>query len=192
MSTPIVQPAAGSLSVGSLTQANKFKRKFDAIISLQDPKAKTNRKLVFNKGPIPPRLVIEAEDFDHADRGVMVATPAQVAKILAFGREHAAGSLLVHCMHGVGRSAAAALAVLADRMGPGEEAAVYARILALRPEITPNLVIVAIADDLLGRNGALVTAVADGETANPAKGRMRATRLAFYEANSELYAHHPS
>lgn len=192
MSTPLAPAAAGSLSVGSLNQASKHKRSFDAIISLQDPKAKPKDKLTFHYGAPAHWLVIEAEDFDHADRGVMVATTDQVSEILAFGREHAVGSLLVHCMHGVGRSAAAALAILADRMGPGNEAAAYAQLLASRPEITPNLVIVAIADDLLGRNGALVAAVAEGEAANPAKGRMRETRLAFYEADPSLYAHHPA
>lgn len=192
MSTPIAPPTPGSLSVGSLAQASRFKRRFDAIISLQDPRAKTRGILVFNKGPIPPRLVVACEDFDFDDRGVVVATEVQVADIIAFGRDHAAGSLLVHCMHGIGRSAAAALAILADRAGPGAEASAYAQLLALRPESSPNLVMVAHADRLLGRNGALIAAVHDAEQATPAKLQRRANRLSFYEGNKELYAHHAS
>ena len=192
MSTPLPMPAPGSLSVGSLTQATKHKRKFDAIISLQDPKARTNEKLVFDRGPIPPRLIVPCEDFDLADRNVIVATADQMAEIIAFGRDHAAGSLLVHCMHGVGRSAAAALAILADRAGPGNEAAAYAQLLALRPESTPNLVMVALADDLLGSNGALNAAVHAYEAATPSKTIRRANRLAYYEDNKSSYAHHPA
>lgn len=190
MSTPLAPPAPGSLSVGGLTQATKYKRKFDAIISLQDPKARTNEKLVFDRGPIPPRLVVPCEDFDLDDRGVIVATEDQVAEVIEFGRAHAAGSLLIHCMHGIGRSAAAALAILADRMGRGEEAAAYAHLNAMRPECCPNLVMVAIADRLLGRDGALIAAVRDAEATMPAKLRRRENRLAYYDDNKELYAHH--
>jgi predicted protein tyrosine phosphatase len=192
MSTPLAPPAPGSLSVGGLTQATKFKRKFDAIISLQDPKAKTNQKLVFNKGPIPPRLVVACEDFDLSTCGVIVATEDQMAEIIDFGRMHASGSLLIHCMHGIGRSAAAALTILADRMGRGEEAAAYAHLNAMRPECAPNLVMVALADRLLGRGGTLIAAVRDAEATMPAKLQRRANRLAYYEENRELYAHHPS
>lgn len=192
MSTPLPAPRPGSLSVGGLTQATKHKRSFDAIISLQDPKAKTNQKLVFNRGPIPPRLVIACEDFDRDDRNVIVATADQVAEVIAFGRDHASGSLLVHCMHGIGRSAAAALAILADRAGPGNEDATYAQLNAMRPECAPNLVMVALADHLLGRGGALIAAVRDAEATMPAKLTRRANRLSYYDENRELYAHYAS
>lgn len=37
MSTPIKAPEQGSLAVSSLAQARKHKRRYDAVITLEDP-----------------------------------------------------------------------------------------------------------------------------------------------------------
>ncbi|RAK66362.1 hypothetical protein [Phenylobacterium kunshanense] len=97
-------------------------------------------------------------------------------------------ALLVHCFHGVGRSAAVALAILADRAGPGREQAALDRLLAIRPQATPNLVVVKLADEVLGRNGALVAAVSAWEIAMPGLQEQRATRRRFLLANPNLYS----
>jgi len=192
MSTPLAPATPGCVSVGSFTQAAKHKKKFDAILTLQDPGARISAQLVFMSGPVPARLVLEFEDFDHADRNVVVATRDQIAQVIAFGRTHAAGSLLVHCVHGIGRSVACALAILADRAGPGNEATAVARVFALRPNAAPNLVAVAIADDLLGSNGALIAALREWEAASPGMAVRRANRMDYYEKNAATFAHHPA
>lgn len=189
MSTPLAPAVPGRLSVGSLAQANKHKRRFDAILTLQDPGSPMSKRLVFTRGAPPPRLVLEFEDFDYADRGVMVATFEQVHELLAFARQHESAALLVHCYHGVGRSAAAALAVLADRAGAGNEDMAVAELFALRPEATPNLVVTALADDVLGRQGALVAALSAWKQVRPQSRAQRARRLTFYEQNPGLFAH---
>jgi hypothetical protein len=90
---------------------------------------------------------------------------------LAFAEKHE--SLLVHCTAGVGRSPAIGLAILAVQDGPGNEEHSLNRLLITRPESVPNLHIVALADAILGRSGALVEAVRAFDARQPANGLRR-------------------
>jgi predicted protein tyrosine phosphatase len=78
--------------------------------------------------------------------------------------------------------------VLADRMGAGNEALALQALLAVRPESTPNLVVVKLADERLERNGALLAALRAWETGSPAVAEARALRAAFLAKNPQLYA----
>ncbi|MFC5353774.1 hypothetical protein [Azospirillum himalayense] len=90
-----------------------------------------------------------------------------VAEALEFGRRIAVqtpeGSLVVHCQMGVSRSAAVALALLAQELGPGAEAAAVAALLRGDPEgrMHPNSLLVSMADSCLFRYGRLEAALAD-------------------------------
>lgn len=105
-----------------------------------------------------------------------------------FARANARGSLLIHCRHGVGRSAAVALAVIADRLGPGQEGEALEELLTIRPQATPNLVVIKLADAWLERGGRLAAAVHTWEAASPHMAETRVLRRAFLEANPHLYA----
>ena len=92
------------------------------------------------------------------------------------------GSLLIHCQVGVSRSTAIALAILADRLGPGQEGEALQALLRLRPQAIPNLLVVSLADDLLARNGALRRAVSAWDETIPAnKVRRREQRQAYFQ-----------
>lgn len=191
MANPVneaLNPAAGDVVVGSLSQARKHKRRFDAVITLEDPGCRSANKLRFNRHPSPAHLVLAFEDVDDDTLGVRVATRDQVAEALAFARTHSKGALLVHCFHGVGRSAAIALAVISDRLGPGNERAAIHQLLAIRPTATPNLVVVKLADSVLQRQGELVAAVAAWEAAAPGLKEKREARLQLVRTSPELYA----
>ena len=183
MSTTLPQPLPGTVAVGGFAQANRHKRRWDAILTCEDPNER--QRLRVNDRP---QLVLAFEDCDDASLGYAVATPEQVEQALAFLRDNREGSLLVHCMHGVGRSATLVLMDLADRLGPGRECEAVEQLLALRPEATPNLVVVAHADALLNREGALQAALLASEAANPAKLQARRNRHDFALANPGLYA----
>lgn len=183
MSTQLPPPAPGVLGVGGFSQANRHRRRWDAILTCEDPRERQTLRVSDR-----PQLVLAFEDCDDASLGYAVATRGQVEEALTFMREHREGSLLVHCMHGVGRSAALALAELADRLGPGNEEEAVSSLLALRPEATPNLIAVAHADDLLGRGGDLVNALQVSEAANPEKISARARRAQYARDNPSLYA----
>ena len=183
-----VRPAPSDVVVGSLSQARKHKRRFDAVITLEDPACRPSNRLRFTRHPAPAHLVLAFEDVDDDTLGVRVATRDQVADALAFARVHATGSLLVHCFHGLGRSAATALAIFADRLGPGAERAALDQLLAIRSEATPNLVIVKLADDILGRRGDLIATVAAWEAATPGLTEKRKARLQMVRSSPQLYS----
>jgi len=186
--TPLALPAPGGVSVGSLPQAKRHKRKFDAVITIEEPGARPNLRLRFAPDPGREHLVLQFEDVDTDSLGIRVATQEDVERAVVFARSWTDRSLLVHCFHGVGRSAGIALAILADRLGAGYEAQALERLLAVRPEVTPNLVVVSLADQLLERQGRLIAAVAEWETSEPGLKEARATRLRFATTRPELYA----
>jgi predicted protein tyrosine phosphatase len=86
------------------------------------------------------------------DRDVMQA-------ILNFGR---AGSnqraMLIHCWAGISRSSAAAYAIACDQ-NPGFEREIAAELRRRAPSVTPNRLMVRLADDLLQRNGHMIAAI---------------------------------
>ena len=187
-STNLPLPSPGAIAVASLTQAAKAKRKWDAVITLEDPRCRPCHRFRFTKKPAPPQLILAFEDVDDGSLGVRCATADQVERAIAFGRDHVSSSLLVHCQHGIGRSAAIALAIITDRLGPGKESEAVDMLLALRPEVTPNLVALAHADQILGREGRLIAALHENEAKRPSALQRRQNRIDFYEANPELYA----
>ena len=86
-----------------------------------------------------------------------------VERLLAFGREltDTPGShLLIHCQAGVSRSTAAAALILAQAWPDRPARDVLDAVSQLRPRAWPNLRILEFGDDLLGRNGEIVAAVA--------------------------------
>lgn len=102
---------------------------------------------------------------DHVDERPGDDAPQQhhVEAILGFGADFASAPpkhLLVHCWMGMSRSTAAAAIVLGQHM-PGAEDAVFDRIFAVRPRSWPNVRMIAIADKLLGRRGAMLSALKD-------------------------------
>lgn len=187
MSTPLLPAMPGVVTVGSLSQAERAKRRYDAVLTLEDPSTRQNQRLRFSTRPCPDHLVLMFEDVDCESFGYAHVAKDQVEKVVAFGRKHTNSSMLVHCYHGVGRSAAAALAMLADRKGAGAEAEAVADLFAMRPESTPNLVFVKLADEVLGRQGRLMLALEEFENRYREFAVKRERRRKFAEENPHLY-----
>jgi len=152
------------LVVNSYNWARRHKRDFEAVISLEDPDAR--RKLRFTRKPHPDHLVLTFVDMDYppphpyCDWPVFtMAERSQVEQAIEFSRGRE--SLLVHCQVGIGRSTAIALAVLASRM---DDDTALRTLLEIRPEAVPNLHVVALADDILGRDGNLVRVVTEWDS----------------------------
>lgn len=75
-------------------------------------------------------------------------------QVLEASPEH----VLVHCWAGVSRSTATAAILMALR-NPGREEDVFFALGEIRPRSWPNSLIIQHADDMLGRRGALVSAM---------------------------------
>ena len=98
---------------------------------------------------------------EHLD-GHVAPDVAHVADLLQFVRGwDRAHPLLIHCYAGVSRSTAAAYVSACALRPEFCELETAQRLRALSPTATPNARIVAIADDLLGRGGRMVSAIGE-------------------------------
>ena len=98
------------------------------------------------------------------ENGLFEVAPASsdAASIIAFAREiqNISGNVLCHCGGGMSRAPAAALICLAVWRGPDCEADCVAEVFRLRRGAVPHAGLVRFADELLGRGGRLVAALA--------------------------------
>jgi predicted protein tyrosine phosphatase len=108
-----------------------------------------------------PRLILRFHDIAEPQSGYIAPSQAMVAKILAFGAEwREPEPLLIHCWMGISRSTAAAL-IIACAVNPVRDEAEIAQALRdASPTATPNRLMVALADEQLGRQGRLIAAAA--------------------------------
>lgn len=176
------------LTVYSLSQAKRHKRKFDAVITLEAPQARYSELLRFTQLPMPAHLVLHFEDLDEPFPRTTTATVAEAQRIIDFGRQHAGKRILCHCQAGVGRSGAAGYALLADHLGPGREAEALQTLMQIRPEACPNLLLTKAADDVLGRNGALYDALMAEHDNRPNWHVIRKNKADFYHKNPEQFS----
>ena len=98
---------------------------------------------------------------DISDEGAAEAPArAHIDELIAFGRGwDAKAPMLVHCWAGISRSTAATYTVLCDRGGPGAEQEIANVLRARAPHAQPNRLLVRLADEALGRGGAMVRAI---------------------------------
>jgi len=104
-------------------------------------------------------LRIPIDDIDEPQRGYTAPAREHVVKLVAFLRAvPPTAPLVIHCLAGVSRSPAAALVALVLD-APGREADAAHVLREASPFASPNRLLVAIADEVLGRKGALVAAL---------------------------------
>ena len=102
----------------------------------------------------------------------LIAPDADIMRaVLEFGRGAVAErALLIHCWAGISRSSAAAYAIACDR-NPGHEAEIADELRRRSPYVTPNRLMVKLADEMLGRGGRMSEAIARiGRGAETAEG----------------------
>lgn len=164
----------GRIEIASRNRARRIKRRFDAVVTIEDSDQRLTHRLRFHRKPAPDHLVLAFEDLDYEHPRIRTATSDDIERILEFGRHHVDGSLLVHCNAGISRSPAAALAILADQMGSGFEATALDALLSICPEVVLNLLIVRHADSLLDRKGVLLETILRWDAALAANAVRRA------------------
>ncbi|MDM9648398.1 tyrosine phosphatase family protein [Rhizobium sp. S163] len=106
-------------------------------------------------------LLLHMNDIAFKGTGNLVAPDeTHVREIIDFAAEwDQTAPLIVHCWMGVSRSpAAAVIAALSLRPDQSEEALAQ-RLRAASPYATPNMRVIEIGDQLLGRDGRLVKAI---------------------------------
>ena len=146
----------------------------DAVVSIRPRRPSPEDELDLAiaqavEGDLEAVLVLRFDDIglERHDRFVGPALE-DVDRLLAFGRAVGEGHddplVVLHCQAGVSRSMAAALLLLADRLGLGrEQEAVRAwRALDLEGRACPNPRLVMLGDAALLRLGRLEAALAEG------------------------------
>ena len=131
------------------------------LLSILDPEVP--EPAWFDAAPPRERLTLRFHDIIMPTPGQIMPTRADMEHVLAFGRTLPGGDpahLLVHCHMGISRSTAAATAILLQARPEMDEDEVLAHIFEVRGKAWPNSLMIAHADDLLGRQGRLAAALA--------------------------------
>jgi len=129
------------------------------LLSVLDPEYPEPESL----GLLSPthRLQLRFHDTIDIRPGQTMVEIEQVRQVLAFGRDLPAedGHLLVHCHAGISRSTAFTILLLAQALPDVPSDEIVAEIVRIRPRTWPNLRIIELGDEILGRNGTLIAAV---------------------------------
>jgi predicted protein tyrosine phosphatase len=136
--------------------------------------------------------------FNDVVAGVVVAsgdrlTPpdrAMMERLLRFAAGWTGEApMLLCCYAGISRSPAAAYAIACSRSAPGSEAAVALALRAASPSATPNALVVALADDILGRGGRMIAAIeAIGRGAEAFEGEPFGLDVADHDQDSLVHS----
>jgi predicted protein tyrosine phosphatase len=114
--------------------------------------------------PIPreKHLHLAFNDISEPKAGLDMPRLYHVQKILAFARQwDQQKPLLVHCWAGISRSTAAAYIILCALNPERNEKEAALQLRKASPFATPNPRLIALADDVLGREGRMIKAIAD-------------------------------
>ncbi|MDB5476747.1 MAG: hypothetical protein JWP49_2258 [Phenylobacterium sp.] len=112
-------------------------------------------------GVAPERhLKLGVNDIVEPMEQMIVPDETVVGRILAFGRTWDGGDpMLIHCWAGISRSTATAFILACERSPEVSERAIALALRQAAPHASPNRRIVALADDLMGREGRMIDAV---------------------------------
>jgi predicted protein tyrosine phosphatase len=107
------------------------------------------------------RLRLRFHDVIEPQPGWIAPERWDIELLLAFSRDLAGATeahLLIHCHAGVSRSTAAATLVMAQTCPDRPVDEVLREVVRLRPRAWPNLRILELGDEILGRGGKIVEA----------------------------------
>jgi predicted protein tyrosine phosphatase len=145
------------ISVCSLKKAKRLKRRFDAVITIEDPRQRG--RLRFHETPIPAHLALRFDDIEGETTDHVLVTGAQLQEVFAFvdsiNWPHSKRKLLIRCNAGVSRSTAIALTILARYFGERNEFHAGKILVDLAPDTIPNFKVIELGEALLDIPGKL-------------------------------------
>jgi predicted protein tyrosine phosphatase len=137
----------------------------------------TEDNLMRPPGITPPNhLWLQLHDISEPREGHVHPASGHVEKLIGFvARWERACPMVIHCYAGISRSTAAAFVAVCALSPRADEAAIAKTLRRASPTATPNIRIVALADEMLGRDGRMVdaiTAIGQGVLAEAAPFRL--------------------
>lgn len=110
--------------------------------------------------PDERRLRLSVHDIEHEAEDHHPPAHPHIDAILSFVAQwDAAAPLLIHCYAGISRSTATAFITACVRNPNAQEKAIAETLRAASPTASPNRRFVALADDVLGRQGRMIDAI---------------------------------
>ena len=110
--------------------------------------------------PESNHLWLTLHDIAEAQEGMTPPGEVHVRSLLDFARSwNRARPLVINCYAGISRSTASAYIIAAALAPQRDELELAQTLRRLSPSATPNIRLVSLADDLLGREGRMVEAV---------------------------------
>ncbi len=129
------------------------------VISLMGPKAGDQRPKFISKSH---HLDLRFNDIVEPRPNLVTPNATHIDSLLRFAeawQKSGEKRLLIHCWFGISRSPAAAF-IVAVHLQPGKiEQEIAGQLRSLAPTATPNAMMIAIADDIMLRNGRMVEAI---------------------------------
>ena len=115
---------------------------------------------VFGELPDANHLRLSFHDVAAITPGLSAPRSDDMAKLLQFLRQwNAESPLLIHCWAGISRSTAAGYIACCLLRPDDDEFELSQELRAASPSATPNPLLVALADQALGRNGRMIKAI---------------------------------
>lgn len=142
-------------SLGSVADVARRLVRFDLVTLLSPDHASGDQRVVGRER----HLKLSFHDITEIRPGFVAPDSAMMQDVIAFARDARDRPMLIHCWAGISRSSAAAYAIACDR-NPGFERMIADELRRRAPSVTPNRLMVEIADELLGRNGRMIEAIA--------------------------------
>ncbi len=149
-----------TLIVSGLAEAPAIiaQRRPSHMVTLLDPASMIDTPA----GIAPDRhLRLAVNDIDAPMDGLVLPQETLVHSLLAFAADwDESEPMLIHCWAGVSRSTASAFVIACERSPDVDERAIALAMREAAAHASPNRRIVALADDVMGRGGRMVDAVA--------------------------------
>jgi predicted protein tyrosine phosphatase len=127
------------------------------LITLLSPE-----ELIETPAGFDPRrhLRLGMHDIALPEAGMVAPNAAMVERVLKFAQDWDERSpMVVHCWAGISRSTASAFVIACERNPHADELKIALSMRRASPSAFPNRRIVALADDILGRQGRMIEAV---------------------------------
>ena len=106
-------------------------------------------------------LFLGINDITEPQDGMVLPGEEHVRRLIEFAdRWDRTQPMVIHCFAGISRSTAAAFVTLCATRPERDERDIALRLRAASAIATPNALLVALADDILGRRGRMVEAIA--------------------------------
>ena len=124
---------------------------YDGVITIEDTTIAEPFR-VDDDGP--SQLVLRFDDISVPMDGYVEPNEQHIEAALKFAfriAKDTGGSILIHCHAGISRSSAIALAIIAQRLGPGKEKEAVKLLEKINPNCRPNKSLVWMTDEVLGR-----------------------------------------